>query len=365
MSKDLRRILLQVGLFIITFITTTLAGSFWVSQNFDFAIGMQFSVPFLLILTVHEFGHYLTARYYKLDVTLPYYIPFPAFVGTLGAVIRILSPVPSNKQNFDIGIAGPLAGFVMTLAVLFYGFTHLPPPEYIFQIHPDYKQYGLDYAQHVYGHQKDVVDISIGKNLLFMFFENFVADPARMPNPHEIMHYPYLLAGYVALIVTFLNLIPVGQLDGGHVLYGLAGYRRHRIIASVFFIGFMFYAGLGNSYLLSARNSLNYLMLFVPGYFGFLYVSFLGLKWSKRNTAMGVALVFAAQVVLMYLLPGIQGYEGWLLFGFFVGRFVGVEHPICAIEEPLNLNRKILGWLAIIIFILCFSPVPITVTEIP
>lgn len=362
MSRELRRALIQLVLFIVTCITTTYAGAFWVSSTLDFAKGLEFSIPFILFLSAHEFGHYFTARYYKVNATLPYYIPFPALIGTLGAVIRLLSPVPSNKQNFDIGIAGPLAGFVVALAILFYGFTHLPPPEYIFQVHPEYKQYGLDYAKHAYEAKEGVIDFTIGKNLLFMFFENFVADPARVPNPHEVMHYPYLLAGFIALVVTFLNLVPIGQLDGGHVLYGLVGFKTHRVVASVFYIGFMFYAGLGNSYISPMENSSNELLLYAPLYFAFLYFAFLGLKWSKRDTAMCASLVFAAQVVLMYSIPGIRGYEGWLIFGFLIGRLVGVQHPVCEVEEPLNATRQILGWLTIIIFITCFSPAPIDVT---
>ena len=110
----------------------------------------------------------------------------------------------------------------MALIVLFYGFTHLPPPEYIFQIHPEYEQHGLNYAEIVYKNQPDtIIDVTIGKNLLFAFFENYVADPARVPNAHEIMHYPFLFAGYLSLMFTCLNLLPIGQLDGGHVVYGL------------------------------------------------------------------------------------------------------------------------------------------------
>ncbi|HTE29882.1 MAG TPA: site-2 protease family protein, partial [Chryseolinea sp.] len=149
MNIESRRYLLQAGLFIATLITTTIAGADWCYQKSiflpgyswqDFASGFEFSVPFLLILTVHEFGHYFTARYYRVGVTLPYYIPLPPFpfsIGTMGALIRLKSRIHSKKQNFDIGIAGPLAGFVMALVILFYGFTHLPEPDYIFQIHPE------------------------------------------------------------------------------------------------------------------------------------------------------------------------------------------------------------------------------------
>src|SRR6478735_8086245 len=199
MTKERRIVLIQIFLFIATFITTTLAGAEWtygksIYGEFtlsDFASGLPFSIPFLLILTVHEFGHYFTAMHHKVKSSLPYYIPIPPLplsIGTMGAVIRLRSKVYSKMQNFDIGIAGPLAGFVMALIVLVYGFATLPPAEYIFQIHPEYEQYGLNYADHVYQSREGFIDVTLGKNLLYMLFEQ-VADPARVPNIHEMMHY--------------------------------------------------------------------------------------------------------------------------------------------------------------------------------
>ncbi len=276
MSSNLRRAVFQSTLFIATCITTTLAGAEWTYGRSvfladygwqDFISGMQFSVPFLLILTVHEFGHYFMAKYHQVRATLPYYIPIPPIplsIGTMGAIIRLKSLVHSKKQNFDIGIAGPLAGFVMAMVVLFYGFTHLPPADYIFQIHPEYEEYGANYAETVYENQNDnIIDITIGRNLLFLFFEHFVADADRMPNPHEIMHYPFLFAGYLSLVFTCLNLLPIGQLDGGHVVYGLFGFKLHRIIASTFFIVFTFYAGLG---VIDLKDDPSNLIFWIPGF---------------------------------------------------------------------------------------------------
>src|SRR5690606_34254497 len=269
MLKERRRVFLQVFLFVATFVTTTIAGAQWsygrsiFSPSYtwqDFVSGLEFSVPLLLILTVHEFGHYFVAMYHKVKTSLPYYIPippipyFPFNIGTMGAVIRLRTRPVSNVQHFDIGVAGPLAGFIVALAIMFYAFKTLPPPEYIYQFHPEYEQYGPDYADVVYSeaYMKEhgpVFDITIGSNLMFWIFEKTVADPDRMPNPHELMHYPMLLACYIALFVTCLNLLPIGQLDGGHVVYGLFGYRTHRTIARVFFMALMFYAGLGLSYI--------------------------------------------------------------------------------------------------------------------
>ncbi len=359
-------------LFIATFVTTTIAGAEWTYGKSlyyglftwsDFVAGMQFSIPFIGILTVHEFGHYLTARHNRIDSSLPYYIPIPPFplsIGTLGAIIRLRSKVPSMRIHFDIGIAGPLAGFVVALGVLFYGFSTLPPPEYIFQIHPEYEQYGLNYAEHVYAPNEGILDVVIGKNLLFIFLEKVVADPERMPNPHEIMHYPYLFAGFLALIVTSLNLLPIGQLDGGHVLYGLVGYKWHRLVASVFLIALLFYAGLG---VVHPGQGADNLMVYIPAYVAFLYLCLTGLGLPWRDTLMYALLIFAVQFLLSWNYPDIKGYSGWLLFGFVIGRLIGVQHPPSEIEEPLDRNRQILGWIALIIFVISFSPNPIALKQ--
>ncbi len=374
MNSDQKRVLLQLALFIITFVTTTLAGAEWAYGRSvsmpdygwkDFVSGLEFSIPFLLILTVHEFGHYFMARYHKVKVTLPYYIPIPPVIlpysiGTLGAIIRIREKIYSKKQNFDIGLAGPLAGFIVALIVLFYGFTHLPEPEYIFQFHPEYEAYGLDYANHVYENQEaNTLDLTIGKNLIFLFFEKYVADPARVPNPHEIMHYPVLFAGFLSLVFTFINLFPVGQLDGGHVVYGLFGYRIHRIIATIFFIGLLLYAGLG-----VVTPDDESLIWWIPVSIVFLYTALSGLGLSQRDTFMYALVIFAVLFALSWQFPWLKGYSGWLAFVLIIGRFVGVRHPPSEIEEPLDSKRIILGWLTLVIFIICFAPSPLTVTLI-
>ncbi len=378
MHKEHKRIFFQVALFVTTFITTTLAGSQWAygrsvfapDYNWhDFNRGLEFSIPLLLILTVHEFGHYFVAMFHKVKASLPYYIPIPPIpflpfnIGTMGAVIRLRSKPESNVQNFDIGVAGPLAGLIVALIILFYGFKTLPPPEHIFQFHPEYEQYGIDYADIVYSPEYlkehgPIIDVKIGTNLIFWIFQKTVADPARVPNPHEIMHYPILLACYIALFVTCLNLLPIGQLDGGHVVYGLFGFKIHRIIALGFFMALIFYAGLGLQYIDPALPE-NSLFIGIAGYLLFLFWAFKGLRLPLKDTVMYVALMFGVQFSLMVYMPGIKGYEGWLLFAFILGRFIGIEHPPSEIEKPLDTNRVILGWIALIIFILCFSPAPL------
>ncbi len=380
MRKEHKRIFFQVVLFIITFVTTTLAGSQWAygrsvfapGYNWqDFYNGLAFSIPLLLILTVHEFGHYFVAMYHKVKASLPYYIPIPPIpflpfnIGTMGAVIRLRSKPESNIQNFDIGVAGPLAGFVVALVILFYGFNTLPPPEHIFQFHPEYEQYGVNYADIVYSPEYlkengPIIDVQIGTNLIFWIFQKTVADPERIPNPHEIMHYPVLLACYIALFVTCLNLLPIGQLDGGHVVYGLFGFKLHRIIARGFFFVLIFYAGLGLQYI-DPELPESSLFLGVAGYLLFLFWAFKGLRFPIKDTVMYVLLMFGVQFLLMVSIPGIEGYEGWLLFAFILGRFIGIDHPPSEIEKPLDTNRVMLGWIALIIFILCFSPAPLQI----
>ncbi len=385
MNNITRRRLIQGGLFVATFITTTLAGTEWVYGRSvfvgdytwqDFANGLHFSVPLLLILTVHEFGHYFTAIYHKVRTSLPYYIPIPPIpflplsIGTMGAVIRLRSRPKSNLQNFDIGLAGPLAGFIVALLILIYAFRTLPSQEYVFQFHPEYEQYGDRYEEYVYQpeffkSQPGLIDVQIGSNLIFLFFEKFVADADRVPNDHELMHYPVLLACYIALFVTCLNLLPIGQLDGGHVVYGLFGFKTHRVIATIFFVALIFYAGLGIPYIrLDFKESifgLPGLAVTIPLYLYFLYSCFKGLRLPRRDTLMYALLIFAAHFVLVNFFPTVTGYEGWLLFAFILGRFIGVQHPPSEIEQPLDPARVALGWITLLIFVLCFTPAPISV----
>lgn len=390
MQRETKRIIIQILLFVVTFLSTTFAGTEWAygksiytytaeGEFFlnpeytlaDFLAGLQFSIPLLLILTVHEFGHYFVAMYHKVKTSLPYYIPIPPIpympfsIGTMGAVIRLRSRPKSNLENFDIGLAGPLAGFIVAIVILIYGFKTLPPPEYVFQFHPDYEKYGMNYDQYVYEPEymqanPGVIDVQIGSNLVFWLMSNTIADPERVPNAHEMMHYPVLLACYIALFVTCLNLLPIGQLDGGHVVYGLFGFKIHKMIATVFFIALTFYAGLGLPYI---RPDLpkEELLINIPLYVAFLFFCFSGLRKPVKDTIMYAVLVFGLQFLMMQYVPGIQGYQGWLLFAFILGRFIGVQHPASEIERPLDPKRIVLGWITLLIFVLCFSPAPIVI----
>lgn len=373
MRREHKTLLIQALLFVATVVTTTLAGAEWTYGKSifiagytwaDFASGLSFSIPFLLILTVHEFGHYFTARYHSISSSLPYYLPLPPIpfsLGTLGAVIRIRERMQSTRQDFDIGVSGPLAGFVMALIVLFYGFTHLPEPDYIFSIHPEYKAYGADYPEKVYKTgSEEILDIRVGGNLLFAFFSRFVADPERMPNPHEIMHYPFLFAGFLSLVFTSINLLPIGQLDGGRVLYGMFGSRVHRVVARVVFIAFLYYGcvGLIDVHSVESHEISWWLKwLFIGGLF--LYTALQGLRQTPANTAMFALVILASLLLFGFLFPNVHGYSGYLAFVLVIGRFVGVDNPPALIEQPLDSKRIVLGWIAVVVLIITFSPYPL------
>ena len=402
---------LHALLFALTLFTTTISGTGWMTGRYVFDLplneiwqGLWFSVPFLGILTVHEFGHYFLCRFHRIKASLPYYIPFwlgTFSIGTMGAFIRIRSMPETRRQFFDVGIAGPLAGFAVALAVLTYGFTHLPAREDIFRIHPEYKRYGLAYEKYVYtaeffqeedslnflaARAKGIVpktdekgvettfaprpdvyreimegNFSLGNNLLLHFFKHYVAEsPDLVPNRYEFMHYPVLFAGYLALFFTALNLIPIGQLDGGHVLYGLIGYGKHQRVSPVLFVMYIFYAGLG---VVRANGTVNFIgaelepVVGIPLYLFFLYLVFYKMTDNPRDTLLLSVGVLAAQwLVTVYF--GLHGYPGWLVFGFILGRFLGVYHPPALHEQPLDWKRKLLGWLALVIFVLCFTPEP-------
>ncbi|SHK87824.1 site-2 protease family protein [Hymenobacter psychrotolerans] len=363
-----RRYALHLGLFLLTLLTTTLAGAEWMTGNFTFGSptltqaeilrGLWFSVPFLGVLAVHEFGHYFTARRNSVRASLPFFIPFFtglfSTIGTFGAVIRIKDRIFSRREFFDIGLAGPLAGFLVAVPVLIYGFLSLPPAEYVFQVHPEYQQYGADYARYVYqGGQ----GLTLAKPLLYQGLEYLFADPARLPHPNELTHYPVLLAGALALFFTALNLLPIGQLDGGHILYGLLGAQRFNRLSAVLFIGFIFYAGLG---LFSLQTTGREWLYWGLPYFGYLFLVLRRVVPTPRRALHLSVGVWAAQLACAVAWPGILGNPGWLVFGLLLSRVMGIFHPPALDETPLSPGRKVLGWLMLAIFVLCFTPSPFT-----
>lgn len=361
----------------------------------DFVWGFQFSIPFLLILSFHEFGHYFTARYHKIKVSLPYYIPFwlgwflptPSF-GTMGAFIRIRQHILSRTHYFDVGISGPLAGFVIALGVLYYGYSNLPETEFIYEVHPEYELFGENFEEQMAGLDTVIYKTSLnserynfeaspdsirvsdaglyfGDNLLMVAFREYVApDDRYVPGPHEIMHYPWILAGYLALFFTALNLLPIGQLDGGHVVFGLLGPVWHQRISSVLFTGLILYSGMGWVKMQhlqsdSMEGVLGFLFQVIV-YLYVVYISSFSMIKSRRDRWMFAAVMLAVQFTLSSFF-GLEGYQGWLLFMIFLGRFVGIQHPPVTDNAQISPERKVLGWLALVIFILCFSPEPMVI----
>ncbi len=306
--------ILHIGLFVVTFITTTIAGIEWTTgkigpyQINDFIHGLPYSFSILFILGVHEFGHYFASLYHKVKVTLPYFIPLPHAIGlfgTMGAVIKTKSPIPDNKAMFDIGAAGPISGFIACLIVLIYGFTHLPPADYILQIHPDY--YSPEYG-------KNAIGFAFGDTLLFSMLKFLFTNVSQfVPPMSEVYHYPYLCVGWFGLFVTSMNLIPVGQLDGGHIIYSMFGEKKQEAIASIAMILLVF-------------------------------LGVLGILGSFLNIGPTI------------------GWSGWLLWSVILYFFIKVKHPPVNKFEELDWRRKILGYIAILIFILSFSPTPFIIS---
>jgi membrane-associated protease RseP (regulator of RpoE activity) len=328
------RWLLHLGLFLLTFFTTTIAGVLWLNRDpfelSNFHLGIPYSASILFILACHEFGHYFASRYHHVDATLPYFLPFPPVpvllqlflnFGTFGAVIRTKSIVPSKKAMFDIGVAGPIAGFFASLLVLVYGFLHLPSPEFILAIHPDY-DFVLNASASAHG-----VPLAFGNTLLYSGLQNLLTHPSVqfVPPLSEIYHYPFLCTGWFGLFVTALNLIPMGQFDGGHVIYAMFG-KYHRRIAQT-----SFYALLA----LSAPSLSDALLRTL---LGFVY---------KHDVGQ--------------IIPFAQfSWSAWFFWAMIALYVVKLFHPPVTDETPLDSRRMAIGWFCIAIFFLSFSPNPFT-----
>jgi len=212
-----------------------------------FRSGFNYSFALLSILFCHEMGHYLYARYYKVKVTLPYFLPFyfPLMFsfGTFGAFIRLKEPIPNKKALFDIGIAGPLAGFVVSLIFLVLGFQQISSEaamwDTVAKIHPlSPNSTGV---------------LTFGGNLLFDFIAQ-QSGKSYLPM-YEMYHFPLIVAGWFGLLITSLNLMPIGQLDGGHITHAMFGGKSARIAV----VGFAALIGL-NVYLISQFNSFVYIL---------------------------------------------------------------------------------------------------------
>lgn len=245
--------------------------------------GFWYSGTILAILGCHELGHYLACRYYDVDASLPFFLPAPFLTGTLGAFIRIREPIPSKRMLFDIGIAGPLAGFVIAVPMLFMGLamsTVVPSP-----------------PAEVVGFFGESDALQLGEPLLFKLAGWFVAGP--LPDGSTFNLHPVAFAAWFGLIATFLNLFPLGQLDGGHISYAVLGSKSSHV----------------------------------------------------------TLLAIAGAVVLTIFSPGLFVWTGLMIL--MLWRF-GRHHPRTFDEAvPLDRSRTLLALVAVLIFILCFTPAPI------
>ncbi|MEM1394450.1 MAG: site-2 protease family protein [Cyanobacteria bacterium P01_D01_bin.116] len=198
-----------------TYVGTMIAGieSSEISSNPGLILqGLPYALSLMTILGIHEMGHYLTARFYKIRTTLPYFIPMPLFLGTLGAFIQMRSPVPNRKALFDVSIAGPIAGFLASLPLLMWGLTNsqiVPIEEEARMLNPD----ALNPS-----------------NSILVALLSKLALGAQLSFGSAIDLHPVAVAGFLGIIVTALNLMPVGQLDGGHIVHAMLGQKTAMVI---------------------------------------------------------------------------------------------------------------------------------------
>jgi len=307
---------LHSSLLLLTALTTTFAGLVLVSPQlatpepalrnpFDYVLYLplsyyysvvesvrySFSHPYLLrqaaafagslmaILFSHEMGHYLACRYYGVDSTLPYFIPAPPMflAGTFGAFIKIRSPIPSRRALFDIGLAGPIAGFVVAVPLAIIGVLQTTPAPV-----------------------SDGSGIFFNDPLLFRLIQQFF----RINPDLTFAVNPYHMAAWIGLLVTSLNLMPVGQLDGGHGTFAVFGEQVHRIVGR---------------------------------------------------------LAFVATGILAILGFWLHGSPSGFLYTILLGIMLRVRHPQPAVMEPLGLARVLIAVFTLIVFVLCFAPFPITI----
>jgi membrane-associated protease RseP (regulator of RpoE activity) len=370
------RPLLHLFLFVATLVSTMVTWMLWSGKYpgtfADFTSlpflreSMMFGFPFLAFLTVHEFGHYTAARYHRVAASLPFYIPLPFIgVGTMGAVIRIRQAVPSLRKLFDIGAAGPIAGFVVALAVLIFALWTLPEPQYVDQLlgHESLREYVDQFG--VFPDEMLVSEdtppgsaIVIGQTALYWGLSQLFPN---VPPMYEMYHYPMLFAAWLGLFFTALNLLPVGQLDGGHILYSLVGARWHRILARGFVLLLLLSGSIGVINIEMTSNG-GWLQSIGPFLWivlaGVIYV-YLSRLYNGQHRLIAPALfgILALTVAARAAGPSVTGFgfSGWLVWSFLIVFVLRVDHPPVEKVEALTPGRRALAFLSILIFLLCFS----------
>ena len=385
---------LHVSLFVVTFASTALTTSLlfigrsvaWASSDALFNIGgLQISVGMvsdgclfagclLLFLTVHEFGHYFTALRHNVRTSLPYYIPAPLIgIGTMGAVISIREVVPSVRKIFDIGVAGPVAGFLVALPMLLYAMMEAPPPEYMFGVggHEPLLAYIGAYGSFPPEplSAPDGTRLTIGTTALYWGLQQLFDG---LPPMYEMYHYPILFAAWLGLFFTALNLMPVGQLDGGHIMYALVGPKWALRVSQGFVVLLLTSAAIG-----AARDGPGLIATALPRLGAWPLVQEL-CTWVAIAVVLRIllrrvfrsaprwALPMAGGILMIAVLgrlvdsPIAQiGYSGWIVWCFLLVFLIRVEHPPVATYGVLTHGRRLLGITAMVIFLLCFSFKPL------
>ena len=244
-------------------------------------IGVPYALTLLTILGVHEMGHYVMARRHKAETTLPYFIPMPIGLGTMGAVIRLKSPIKNRKQLFDIGVAGPLAGLAVAIPLLIIGLS-ISPVTRASRFSPD--------------------PFHVGNSILYALLK-FATKGEWLPSGHyDVALNAIAFPAWFGLIVTMINLLPIGQLDGGHVIFSMFGRWQWKIavIAEIVLL------------------------------------------------VMGVYLAFTTGQLL----------NVWIVWAILVQVF-GLRHPPPLDDlTPLDRKRRLIGWMTIAIFFLILTPLP-------
>ncbi len=296
----------HITLFVLTFLTTLITGAGYSDANifekpWEIYKGLPFSLSLMAILLSHEFSHFYASKRHHTEATLPYFLPAPPFIspiGTFGAYIQMKSPIITRKALIDIGASGPVAGFILSVVA---------------------SVVGLKYSTVVSAPPSDGV-IGLGDSILFSFLTRLVI--GDIPESHEILLHPVAFAGWIGLFVTSLNLIPIGQLDGGHIAF--AFFRKMHKLLSRLLVG----------------------VLLVMG-----FVAILQLSDNILKTQIPYRLN-----IFVKKLPDL--WAGWALWGVLM-MVLGIKHPpVIYWEIPLDWKRRFIGALAFIIFIITFMPSP-------
>ncbi|HAM51345.1 MAG TPA: hypothetical protein DCP92_11890 [Nitrospiraceae bacterium] len=301
---------LHIVLFALTFFFTLVAGANFkgvdITKNPSLIFkGLDFSLTLMTILLGHELAHYLSARKHHIEATLPYFIPVPPLIptiGTLGAFIKMRSPITTRRALIDVGASGPIAGFLLSVVVAVIG---------------------LSYSSVVPANEAKT-SLGLGDSLLFSLLIRLVIGVP--PESHEILLHPVAFAGWLGFFVTSLNLIPIGQLDGGHIAYAFLG-KRHRLLSRILVV-----------------------ILLIMGFVAILQI---------LGDVVKVSLPYEISH-LVQKFPDL--WAGWAFWGAIM-LVLGIKHPpVMYWEIPLDRRRRFAGVIAFIIFVITFTPSPFMIS---